>query len=92
MKKRRHWKEQLVTALELPGDLAYRDAIVTVTVQNQAVVENYRCILRYSPEEIVLRTLCGKVTISGKCLEIPCYTPLEMMIKGRICRVVLENI
>ena len=92
MKKRRHWKEQLVTALELPGDLAYRDAIVTVTGQNQAVVENYRCILRYSPEEIVLRTLCGKVTISGKCLEIPCYTPLEMMINGRICRVVLENI
>ena len=45
--KRRHWKEQLVTALELPGDLAYRDAIVTVTGQNQAVVENYRCILRF---------------------------------------------
>lgn len=91
MKKKRHWKEHLVTALELPGDLAYKDAIVTVTGPNLAVIENYRSILRYSKEEIVVRTLRGKVTICGKCLEIPCYTPVEMRIQGRISAVYMEN-
>ena len=91
MKKRERWKENMVSALEVPRDLAYRDAIVTITGQGQAVIENYRSILRYTREEIVVLTLRGKVTICGKRLEIPCYTPEEMQVRGCISGIFLDR-
>lgn len=87
MKKREQWKENVVTALEVPGDLAYREAIVTMTGNHFAVVENYRSILKYTREEILVLTFRGKVKICGKRLEIPCYTPEEMQVKGFISGV-----
>lgn len=84
MKKRRRWKEQIVTALEIPSDLAYQDSMVTLTGRMEAVVENYRSICRYTSSEIVILTLRGKVTICGKDLEILSYDSCEMKIKGEI--------
>lgn len=84
MKKRGQWKEHAVSALEMPADLAYSDAIVTMTGPGEVLVENYKCILKYTPSEIVILTLRGKVTICGECLEIPRYTPEEMQVKGFI--------
>ena len=91
MKKKGSLKEHLVTALEVPRDLAYKEPIITITGKNQAVIENYRSILRYTREEIVLLTLRGKVTICGKCLQIPCYTPWEMQVQGCISRIILDR-
>lgn len=91
MKKRQHIKKNLVTALEIPMDLAYQDAILTLTGRNQAVIENYRSILYYTREKIVVSTLRGKITICGKRLEIPCYGPEEMLVSGCISGVFLER-
>ncbi len=91
MKRKEYLKEHLVTALEVPRDLAYREPIITITGKDQAVIENYRSILRYTKEEIVLLTLRGKVTICGKGLIIPCYTPWEMQVKGCIAKVILDR-
>lgn len=84
MKKRERWKELKVSALEVPADLAYSDAIVTMTGPGQVFVENYRCIQKLTATEIVILTPRGKVTICGSRLEIPWYTPEEMLIKGCI--------
>lgn len=91
MKKLRHLKENLVTALEVPRDLAYKDVILTVTGPGFAVIENYKSILKYSTEEVVVLTFNGKVKLSGKCLEIVCYTPEEMQICGQICGISFEK-
>ena len=84
MKKRKRWKEQVVSVLEIPPDLAYKDTIVTLTGSSEVLVENYRSICRYSPSEIVLLSLRGKVTICGKNLEILWYHSFEMKIRGEI--------
>lgn len=84
-------RENLVTALEVPGDLAYQDAIVTVTGPAHAVIENYRCILSYTSEKLVVLTKHGKVIFCGKRLEIPCYTPEEMQVHGLITGIFLER-
>ena len=47
MKKRKNWKENFVTALEVPRDLGLKEAVITVSGRNQARIENYRSILRY---------------------------------------------
>ena len=76
MKKNRPWKEQMVSALELPADLAYSEPIVTLTGTTEALIENYKCILVYTESEIVILTLRGKVSICGKNLSLfirKCY-------------------
>lgn len=84
MKKKTGWRERMATALELPRDLACHDAVVTVTGPGLAVVENYRGLVRYTREEIILSTRRGMITIRGRQLEIPCYTSQEMQVTGRI--------
>lgn len=90
MKKTERWKENLVTSLEIPRDLAMKETVITVTGKSVAVVWNYRSILKYEKEEIILLTFRGKLKICGKRLRIPVYTPEEMHIQGLITEVVLE--
>lgn len=90
MKKKGTLKKSLVTALEVPADLAYKDPIVTITGNNCMAVENYRSILRYTKDEIVILTVRGRVAIYGKKLCIPCYSPWEMQVSGKIIKVCLD--
>ena len=89
-KERKNWRENLVTSLEVPGDLAMKETIVTLTGRSHAVICNYKSILRYQQEEIIVLGFHGKVTIRGKRLMIPKYTPEEMQIHGIISEIVME--
>lgn len=91
MQKKHQWKQELLSALEVPDDLARKETIITLTGKNQAVIENYRSLLRYTEEEIVILTYRGIVVVRGKKLVIPCYTAEEMMIRGRFSEVILEQ-
>lgn len=69
--------------LELPGEPAFREVQVILTGKRRAVIENYRNIQSYTREEILVLTSSGRLVIRGKHLVIPCYTPLELCIRGR---------
>lgn len=84
MRKAGQWKNRMVLALELPPDLAYNETIVTLTGQTEAVIENYKSVFKYTPSEIVIQSFCGKVTISGKNLEIRWYNSSAMKVTGSI--------
>ena len=88
-KERKNWRENLVTSLEVPGDLAMKETIVTLTGRSHAVICNYKSILRYQQEEIIVLGFRGKVAIRGKRLMIPKYTPEEMQIEGMISEIVM---
>ena len=87
MKKTERRKEQMVSALEIPADLAYSETIITMTGSMELLIENYRSISRYTPSEIVVLSLRGKVTVCGKNLEILWYTSSAMKIRGDIFSV-----
>ena len=89
-KERKNWRENLVTSLEVPGDLAMKETIVTLTGRSHAVICNYKSILRYQQEEIIVLGFRGKVAIRGKRLMIPKYTSEEMQIGGMISEIVME--
>lgn len=55
MGKLGRWKEQMVSALEIPPDLAYSETIITMTGSMEILIENYKSISRYTPTEIVVR-------------------------------------
>ena len=90
-KERKNWRENLVTSLEVPGDLAMKETIITLTGRNHAVVCNYKSILRYQQEEIVVLGFHGKVVIRGKRLMIPKYTSEEMQNLDLALRHALEQ-
>ena len=87
MKKKHQWKENLAEALEL----ALKESVFTVTGNSRIRIENYRCILRYETQELVILTFSGKLIIHGKSLRILCYTPEEMQIQGSLSEIILEQ-
>lgn len=89
--KKKQWKENLVEALEIPRDLALKEAVFTVTGKSRLRIENYRSILRYEPQELIVLTFSGKLTIHGKSLKILWYTPEEMQIQGILSEIILEQ-
>lgn len=91
MKKIGQWKEDMITSLEIPRDLAMKETVLTVTGRHQVIVCNYRSVLRYEEEEIILLTFRGRLQIRGKRLRIPVYTPEEMYIEGVITEIILER-
>lgn len=91
MKKIGQWKEDMITSLEIPRDLAMKETVITVTGRHQVIVCNYRSVLRYEEEEIILLTFRGRLQIRGKKLQISIYTPEEMYIEGVITEIILER-
>ena len=89
MKKKEQWRENLVEALEIPRDLALKESVFTVTGKIQ--IGNYRSILRYEPQELIILTFSGKLVIHGKGLKILWYTPEEMQIEGILSEIILER-
>lgn len=77
-------KEQFITALEVPRDLAFSETIITITGPNRVMIENYKSIGKLTKEEISIFCIHGKIILKGKSMEVLHYSPEEMLIKGRI--------
>lgn len=71
-------------SLKLPKDTMLGAAIVTVTGNREAYIENYKGILEYSTESIVLQGKNCKISFEGKRLSIDYYTNEDMKISGSI--------
>ena len=77
-------KELVVESLKLPRDSVLGDSIITVTGNTEILIENYKGILQYSDELIVLQGKNRKIELKGKRLNIVYYTNEDMKISGMI--------
>ena len=80
-------KAQLVDSLKLPRDTVMGASIVTVIGNEQIMVENYRGILEYSCESVILQTKNCRIDICGTGLTITYYTNEDMKIEGKITQI-----
>ncbi len=88
---RQHEKNYgLAEGLELPKDVSCGVVIVTVTGRRALVLENYRGIVSYDDDCIVIQTRDCKVTVSGCRLKVDYYTNEEMKIVGLIHQISYE--
>ncbi|MCL2253545.1 MAG: YabP/YqfC family sporulation protein [Lachnospiraceae bacterium] len=76
--------EKIVESLHLPKDSLLGASIVTVMGNTNALIENYKGIIEYTDENIVLQGKTCRIAISGARLSIEYYTNDEMKISGRI--------
>ncbi len=84
--------EFLADVLRIPSDTLMGNFRVTLTGDSRALVENYRSILEYSEERILLQGKRGRLGIEGEKLIIDFYTGNDMLVRGRIKRILLEGI
>lgn len=77
-------KEIMVESLKLPKDSMLGASIVTVTGNSDAFVENYKGIIEYTSQFILLQGKTCKIEISGRKLNIVYYTNEDMKISGWI--------
>lgn len=82
--KKTNRKELIVDSLKLPKDIMLGASIVTMTGRTEAWVENYKGIIEYSTEMILLQGKNCQICFSGKRLSIDYYTNEDMKISGCI--------
>ena len=70
--------------LHLPPDILEGATVINVYGKDMALVENYKSIINYSPEEIKLQGKHMKLLIQGEGLYIERFTPEDCKIKGDI--------
>ena len=80
-------KEALVESLKLPKDICMGAIKVTMTGNHEAWIENYRGILEYTEEQILLQGKTCQVCFEGTRLSIDYYTNEDMKISGCIACV-----
>ncbi len=76
--------ELIMESLQLPKDILHGDMRVTMTGNREAWIENYKGILEYSTESILLQGKNGRVQFEGKRLTIDYYTNEDMKLTGKI--------
>ncbi len=77
-------RELVVESLKLPKDSLLGASIVTVTGNTDAFVENYKGIIEYTSQTILLQGKTCKIEICGRRLNIVYYTNEDMKISGWI--------
>ncbi len=77
----------MVESLSLPKDLLLGSAILTITGNEDIYIENYRGILQYTSDTIILQTKTNQIQILGEHLEIVYYNNEDMKINGCISSI-----
>lgn len=77
-------KESLVESLRLPKDICMGALKVSMTGNREAWIENYRGILEYTENQILLQGKTCQVCFEGTRLSIDYYTNEDMKISGCI--------
>lgn len=77
-------RELVVESLKLPKDSLLGASIVTVTGNTDAFIENYKGIIEYTNQLILLQGKSCKIEICGRRLNIVYYTNEDMKISGWI--------
>ena len=84
-------RELVVNSLKLPKDLLLGASIVTLTGNREAWIENYKGIIEYSEQGILIQGKACQICIQGNSLSIDYYTNEDMKISGNISCVRYES-
>ncbi|MEG1847329.1 MAG: YabP/YqfC family sporulation protein [Lachnospiraceae bacterium] len=80
-------KEKVVDSLNLPKDLLLGASILTVIGSHEACIENYKGIIEYTEESIVIQGKNCQICFRGRQLSIDYYTNEDMKISGCIAEI-----
>ncbi len=82
-----HTKERISGKIGFTQDVILGATIVTMEGDTVLFVENYKGIIAYNDNCIIIQGRKNKILIEGKNLQIEYYTNMDMKIKGTISLV-----
>ena len=77
-------KEHISGKIGFTRDVILGETIVTIEGDTLLFIENYKGIITYTEQCIIVQGRKRKVHIEGKSLQIEYYTNMDMKIKGSI--------
>lgn len=80
-------KATTATKLNIPQDVFMGTTIISIQGNNNLLIENYRGLIEYKDECILIQGKKCNISISGLHLEISYYSNTDMNIKGIIKKV-----
>ncbi|MDD7739085.1 MAG: YabP/YqfC family sporulation protein [Fusicatenibacter sp.] len=89
-KKKDSVVSKMLSSMQVPADLSYRESVITFFGNREVYIENYRKILQYDPERLRILTRNGILSLEGKCLQINYYSNEEMKITGDIRKIIFD--
>lgn len=75
---------QIIDTCQLPKDVLSGAAIISMTGNNEILIENFKNILKYQSDILLLQCKRNQLQITGKNLNIEFYTNEEIKVKGYI--------
>lgn len=83
----RHTATKIIETIDLPQDLFFGLANLSLIGNQELYISNHRGILLFSPEEIHVLSEKNQIQIKGRGLNIFSYTQDELIIKGYISSI-----
>ena len=81
----------LTESIKIPRDLVQKDSVISLSGNEEVWIENYKGILDYSQERIVLLLRKGRIIFHGRNMFITFYTSEDMQITGKIESILFEK-
>ncbi len=79
----------VVDSLNLPRDVFYGAPLLHITGKYEGIIENYKSIIEYDENNLILNTKDGKIKITGDSIKIEYFNESDMKIKGNLKEIVL---
>jgi sporulation protein YqfC len=85
-------KQAFAAALELPEDIVLNKPRITVSGENQVIIENHKGIVLFQDNMVRVNSESGLITINGTGFEILFMGGSTITIAGRFKSLVYEGI
>ena len=81
---------ELLSAMQVPSDLAFGEPVVSVYGGREVLFEYYGWILEYNACRLCELTQYGRLLLVGEGIRIVSYSGEEMRVEGRIDQVTFQ--
>lgn len=81
---------ELLSAMQVPSDLAFGEPVVTFYGGREVSIENYRRIQEYKDCRLCILTSRGRLLLEGEGIRIVSYSGEEMLVEGNIKQVTFQ--
>lgn len=82
--------KKIAAGLEIPPEAVVSLPLVTIRGKDEAVVENYKRLVSFGEEEVVILTKYGRLKVMGEKLSLEYMVKDSIKITGRINKVGYE--
>lgn len=87
--KRKSLVRNITDRAGLHGESLPGIPLVEICGDDRVLIENHLCVLGYNENEVMVRTCCGSIRISGDEMVLACLKREQLVIHGKIHSVTL---